>query len=453
MSNAGTPVVAATHIPSGAATPRVCGTAWVISSVLTVICLLGWCYLGASTMGILPEGILASLWARWIADVPIGWILVAAYGLTLGGLLLTRSRRVSPWRAGWKLVSVFAVALLAVSVCLLAAGIVTEQTNLRAWLIVNGVGVATSLMLLVYLAGARRAEASTAGQGLSLASADRLIYGLTVAVLLVGPTAAPQWLGEAAEQHPMAEYRRTTAFGRTYFDTGPGPERHYVTEYDAEVRPHQAPVLGSPEAEQFLFFWFDYTDPYCRAVDKQLVEVREHFGDRLAVVPVPFPLNGSCNPDQMFEPTAEANAEACDYARLALGVWKAKPEAFESFHEWLFAPERVPPVEQARARAEELVGANALDRVLADPQLNRLLFSGIKSTPSQFDARRPLPKVGWVGRIMTAEVVPTDTLIRYLNEEFQFEPTAHDHGASGGDHAGHSHGPMDGAPAASTLGY
>ena len=73
----------------------------------------------------------------------------------------------------------------------------------------------------------------------------------------------------------------------------------------------------------------------------------------------------------MIRETQPLNFGACDYARLGAGRRRAKPPAFPEFDDWLFNPDGVPSLEDARAKAEALVGGGALDRALADPWVKR----------------------------------------------------------------------------------
>jgi len=70
--------------------------------------------------------------------------------------------------------------------------------------------------------------------------------------------------------------------------------------------------------------------------------------------------------------TPRPQANACEYARLGLAVWRANRRLHHAFEEWMFAPENPPPLEAARQYAARLLGgANALDTALADPWIER----------------------------------------------------------------------------------
>jgi RNA binding exosome subunit len=100
-------------------------------------------------------------------------------------------------------------------------------------------------------------------------------------------------------------------------------------------------VLGSPEAKYVVVELMDYTCPHCREVHKSIVKARDHYGDDLAVVVLPVPLEMECN--KVVQQTDPLHRGACRMARIALAVAKLNPESFIDFHNWLLADEENPP--------------------------------------------------------------------------------------------------------------
>jgi hypothetical protein len=70
-----------------------------------------------------------------------------------------------------------------------------------------------------------------------------------------------------------------------------------------------------------------------------------------------------------------AHTQACDYAKLGLAVWRAKPDAFREFDDWLFQPLQVTPLDQARQHAASLVGTGKLERALSDEWITRQIHT------------------------------------------------------------------------------
>ena len=95
-----------------------------------------------------------------------------------------------------------------------------------------------------------------------------------------------------------------------------------------------------------------------------LQQARQALSNRLAIVSLPMPLDNECN--HMISRPFSAHVNACHYARLGLAVWRARPELFAEFDDWLFAPPSPPPITEARSRAEQLVGREQLEKTLSE---------------------------------------------------------------------------------------
>ena len=86
--------------------------------------------------------------------------------------------------------------------------------------------------------------------------------------------------------------------------------------------------------------------------------------NQLGIVCLPMPISTNCNP--LLPGHIHSVSNACEYVRLGLAVWRAKPDAHRQFDDWMFAPEQPAPVEQARQYAAQLVGAEKLQAALTD---------------------------------------------------------------------------------------
>jgi uncharacterized membrane protein len=125
------------------------------------------------------------------------------------------------------------------------------------------------------------------------------------------------------------------------------------------------PMMGSPDATNVIISLFDYTCPHCRSLHPILLETQRQFSNRLAIVCLPMPISTNCNP---FLPArVHSVSNSCEYARLGLAVWRAKPDAHRQFEEWMFAGDRPAPLEEARKYAGQLVGGDKLQAAFADP--------------------------------------------------------------------------------------
>ncbi len=157
----------------------------------------------------------------------------------------------------------------------------------------------------------------------------------------------------------------------------PAPGTRVSLLQDAiQLDPHRAPILGSPDAPVILVEIYDYTCPHCRLLYQFMCQARQRYGDQLAIIMLPTPLNSDCN--RHVTRTKPEQKHACELAKLALAVWLADPPQFTAMHEWLFDHyEQMvfdspfgSNVEAARRFAEKLVGKDALKQALADPDID-----------------------------------------------------------------------------------
>jgi len=167
------------------------------------------------------------------------------------------------------------------------------------------------------------------------------------------PIAAEPTPGRKPGAPGIPESKTTTA------DTEPSPTVQIV---DGRIRldPHDHPILGDPDAKYVVVKLFDYSCRHCRTLHSYLEEARRRYGEQLAVVVLPVPMNTKCN--KYVQSTHPDHRNACDYTKLALAVWRLAPAKFAEYHHWLLEPSRPPPEFRAENRAAELAGREALKR-------------------------------------------------------------------------------------------
>ena len=112
----------------------------------------------------------------------------------------------------------------------------------------------------------------------------------------------------------------------------------------------QWPLLGHADAQYVFVEMFDYTCPHCRNTHHAIKGAFENYGDRLAILALPVPLERACN-----DAASGGHPGACDLAKISIAVWRVSPDKFHEFHDWMFETTRSPA--SARAQAEKLVGA------------------------------------------------------------------------------------------------
>ena len=132
------------------------------------------------------------------------------------------------------------------------------------------------------------------------------------------------------------------------------------------------PVYGDPNAEHLILKFMSYTCPHCRKVHHQLDEALQKLGTQFAVVIRPIALSQRCNHHVLKE--HPMHVYSCQFTRLALAVWHADRTKFPAYHEYLMADEKnMPPLEEAKRFAAELIGIRALKEEVRHPIVLQML--------------------------------------------------------------------------------
>jgi protein-disulfide isomerase len=193
------------------------------------------------------------------------------------------------------------------------------------------------------------------------------------------------------------------------------PERRLVTvsgnQITLDVR--QWPLLGKPEAKYICVEMFDYTCPYCRATHQALRGAMERYGNDLAIVALPVPLDVACN--RSVTTTVPQHAEACEIARIAVAVWRVDRKRFPQFHSWLFEPAQRRTAAEARQHAAELVGENAIEEELKRPYAGMYIAKHVELYERVGSGS--LPKFLFPRTTIVGEVESTSTLLDMIQRE------------------------------------
>ena len=122
----------------------------------------------------------------------------------------------------------------------------------------------------------------------------------------------------------------------------------------ARLTTSEWPIALSQCARHLMATLFDYTCPTCRKVHRivnEAIERDPHPSRRVASF---LPQNSKCN--HTIKAVYPDHVLACQYARLALAVWQARPDQYEALSKYLIADKEIPPLGLAIRRAEELTG-------------------------------------------------------------------------------------------------
>lgn len=162
-----------------------------------------------------------------------------------------------------------------------------------------------------------------------------------------------------------------------------------VLEGKLNLDVYQVPLLGHVQAEHVIVELFDYNCPACRLVYHKVHKFMDQVDGGLAVVSLPVPMEATCNPD--LKNTLPEFRDSCIYAELSMAVCAAERDRFPEYHDWLMTGKRAPSVDEARARAEELVGKDALEQALQAEAPQRWITDGFNIY--RFINGRTLPKI------------------------------------------------------------
>ncbi len=149
------------------------------------------------------------------------------------------------------------------------------------------------------------------------------------------------------------------------------------------------PSLGAQDAKHVLACFSDYTCPSCRAQYTDLKTLLREEPEAYALMVLPTPLDRSCNPH--LPVNVRDHPGACALARLSLALWKAAPEHFPAFHDFLMTAALPLDATTAQAAAERLVPAAALKG--DDPWIASQIAANIAAWHQLSSGNSKLPKL------------------------------------------------------------
>lgn len=198
--------------------------------------------------------------------------------------------------------------------------------------------------------------------------------GIQVAVFATLSLALIQVYGPAPAGFRMESKARNISFA--------GGHR----SYDA----NSLPRIGSPNASHVMVEYFDYRCAACRKMSGYLEALIRKHPQKVAVLLLPVPLERSCN--SAMAPADEDHPGSCELARLALAVWKTKPEQFAAFHAKLLTEPGMEP-DAAKTLATSILGGPELDATLQVPAIQAMLATHVLDWKILSSSTRKLPKL------------------------------------------------------------
>jgi hypothetical protein len=147
------------------------------------------------------------------------------------------------------------------------------------------------------------------------------------------------------------------------------------------------PRIGSIDADRVLVEYFDYQCPACQVMAGYLDALVSAHSGRVAVLLMPVPLEHGCNPHLGINKT---HPGSCEITRIALAVWRSKPESFDGFHKALIAD---PSESAARRLAHQLMTEEQLASAMSDPWIARSIDSNVAAWHAFSQSNDKLPKL------------------------------------------------------------
>jgi uncharacterized membrane protein len=147
------------------------------------------------------------------------------------------------------------------------------------------------------------------------------------------------------------------------------------------------PRIGPADAERVLVEFFDYQCPACQTMAGYLEALVSAHPGRVAVLMMPVPLEHDCNPHLGANRSHDGS---CAIARIALAVWRKRPDDFPAFHRKLIA---APSESAAWTLALELMDERTLSVALADPWIDQTIASHSAAWAGLSASSGKLPKL------------------------------------------------------------
>ncbi len=155
---------------------------------------------------------------------------------------------------------------------------------------------------------------------------------------------------------------------------------------------YQHPIIGSPEAPHIAIEMVSYNCPHCRKMYATMQHALQRYGDQVALLILPEPLDKECN-RLVTSPEASHQGE-CTIAKLCIGIAKLNPSSFATFHDFLMSTkDEPPPMEAIIPRAYVLANRSQLRDLIHGDELTKQL-DGYVDLYEQLQKQSRNPKFG-----------------------------------------------------------
>ncbi|HUC84981.1 MAG TPA: vitamin K epoxide reductase family protein [Candidatus Acidoferrales bacterium] len=386
------------HQSTPASIPPLAWLKW--ARLLLLIALAGASYLAwvsihhGSAAGCGPESgcnaVLQSRWAYWFGlpvSVPAALVYLALLGATV---LLQKNTSPDDQRGSWAAIIILSVLVAGAAFWFVSLQVFVIQSFCKYCLTAHACGFAAALICLMNIPLATDPDTPMWSTGSGKRGVPKpamlqlILVGLCgVAVLAAGQLLVQKQRNVVKElKNPPAASAQPSGLPAEIVPASPNahliaPRTLSLYSNQFVIKFNELPMLGSPGAPHVLVCLLDYSCVHCRALHPILKQLTQQYSNELAVVCLPVSLSPLCNP---FVPHlfSQMPTNSCVYARLALAVWRARPDLYRQFDDWMFEPVKPPTVEEAQDYATKLVGADKLKAALADPWVAKQIITDCK---------------------------------------------------------------------------
>jgi uncharacterized membrane protein len=379
------------------------------------------------------QSVLGSGWAYWLG-LPVSWPAALVYAITLVATL--RLRPDTSWthkRKAWLILIPCTTMIIAAALWFVSLQLFVLRKICPFCMGAHACGLVGASLLLAWApvwkppAKTRR---SAPGVLVTRKLAAALFGGALLAVgfLMAGQVFYPRktyavtsiGAGVATNVSVWTERNGTIPGLATNRFAASGRE-FQVLDGRFRFQLQEVPLIGRPEAPHIIVSLFDYTCHHCRAMHTPLMQAYRQFSNELAIVSLPMPLDGKCNPTMRRTPAAHTNA--CALARLGLAVWAADRSASKKFDDWMFACEQTPGPEAAEQYARKLVGEQVFNKAVTNAWIDRQVQQDVSLYEALYRQFRKsyMPEV-LIGTNLISGPFSGEQLFQTLAEQFGLRP-------------------------------
>ena len=332
----------------------------LVTAAILVDVYLAWVSLsGGAIAGCGPESnchvVLNSKWAYWFG-IPVSAPALLVYGALLAATFYLASDVPAPSRRrAWQILIAGSAAVAGAAAWFVFLQFFALNTICPYCMAAHGCGLAAAILILA------NAPVREAPKKAALAAQFVFVRPRMAVQLYLGAAAAIAVMATGQViQRPKAFVSNAISAGVTTNALAPTVREFQIFDGQFKFNLDDVPLIGRPDARHAIVSLFDYTCHHCREMHKPLMEAHRTFSNELAIVSLPMPLDGKCNP--IVKRTLAPHVNACALARLGLIVWRADRQAWAKFEDWVFAPNTPPLPTDAERYAKELIGVAAFNQ-------------------------------------------------------------------------------------------